>query len=250
MTKRIGCCLLFLLVMALSGLSMAQSKVYRNGFDPNFPPFTYVDDKGRSEGFDLKSLDWIAAEKGFQVQHLPMPWDDILMILGKGDIDIIASGLSITEERKKKVSFTIPYWTIRRVIVARLDAGLSVAEILAGGKKLGVQRGTTEARWIEDHLLKKGQRRFKLVYYDSAPQAVEDVVKGRIAGAAMDDAPARDARKKKPIQILGGFGMADENFGYAVRKEDIRLLQMLNDGLTKLMASPRWTELKKQFELE
>jgi polar amino acid transport system substrate-binding protein len=250
MAKRIGCCLLFALVVSFSGLSMAQTKVYRNGIDPNFPPFTYVDKNGVSEGFDVKALDWIAGEKGFQVIHLPMPWDDIINVLKKGDIDIIASGLSITEERKEKVSFTVPYWTIRPVIVARQDSGFTVSQILTKGKKLGVQRGTTEARWIEDHLIKKGVKQCKLVYYDSAPQALEDVVKGRIMGAAMDEAPARDAMKKKPIKILGGFGMADENFGYAVRKEDTNLLEMLNEGLTKLMASPRWAELKKRFELE
>lgn len=74
MAKRIGCCLLVALVFHFADLCMAQTRVYRNGFDPNFPPFTYVDEKGNSEGFDLEALDWIAAEKGFQVQHLPMPW--------------------------------------------------------------------------------------------------------------------------------------------------------------------------------
>jgi polar amino acid transport system substrate-binding protein len=63
----------------------------------------------------------------------------------------------------------------------------------------------------------------------------------------MDDAPAKDAVKKKPVKIVGTFGMPDENFGYAVRKEDTKLLEMLNAGLKKLMASPYWAELKKKF---
>lgn len=250
MGKRIGGSLLFVLVMALSGVSAAQTKIYRNGIDPNFPPFTYVDKQGLPDGFDIKALDWIGRDKGFQVKHLPMPWDDIIKVLQKGDIDIIASGLSITDQRKEQVNFTIPYWTIRPVIVIRQDSTLTLSQILDKGNRLGVQRGTTEAHWIEENLIKKGVKMCRLVYYDSAPHALEDVVKGRITGAAMDDAPARDAAKKMPVKILGGFGMADEHFGYAVRKEDARLLEMLNDGLTRLMASPHWAELKKQFELE
>ncbi|MEW6667563.1 MAG: ABC transporter substrate-binding protein [Thermodesulfobacteriota bacterium] len=250
MSKRIGCCLVFALVLPFSGHSMAQDRVYRNGIDPNFPPFTYVDKYGVSEGFDVKALDWIAREIGFRVEHLPMPWDDIIKVLKKRDIDIIASGLSITEERKEQVNFTIPYWTIKPVIVARQDSVLTVGQILDKGNKLGVQRGTTEAKWIEEHLVKKGVKKCTLVYFDSTPLAVEAVVKGRIAGAAMDDAPARDAARKRPVKIVGGFGMADERFGYAVRKEDTRLLEMLNEGLTRLMGSPHWAELKKKYELE
>ncbi|MBN1106065.1 MAG: amino acid ABC transporter substrate-binding protein, partial [Deltaproteobacteria bacterium] len=193
------------------------------------------------------SMDWIAKEMGFKVEHKPMDWDGIIPSLNAKKIDLIASGMSITDKRKEQVNFTIPYWTIKQVIVAKKDSKLTVDQMLAKGKKLGVQRGTTEAKWIEENLIKKGGKKFTLVYYDSAPLAVEDVVNGRIAGAAMDDAPAKDAVKKKPVRIAGGFGMPDENFGYAVRKQDTKLLEMLNAGLKKLMASPYWEELKKKY---
>ncbi len=117
------------------------------------------------------------------------------------------------------------------------------------GNKIGVQRGTTEAKWIEENLIKKQGKKFELVYYDSAPLAVEDVVNGRIVAAAMDDAPAKDAvNKKKAVKIIGGFGMPDETFGYAFRKEDTELLNNFNEGLKKIMASPAWEELKKKYE--
>jgi len=53
----------------------------------------------------------------------------------------------------------------------------------------------------------KAAKSFELAQYDSAPLAIEDVLNGRIVAAAMDDAPALDAAKKKPVKILGGFGM-------------------------------------------
>jgi polar amino acid transport system substrate-binding protein len=43
--------------------------------------------------------------------------------------------------------------------------------------------------------------------------------------------------------------MPDEEFGYAVRKEDKELLGKVNAGLKKLMASPTWNELKKKYDL-
>jgi len=225
----------------------ASAKVYINGIDANFPPFAYVDKDGVPDGFDVKSVDWIAKEMGFTVKHQPMDWDGIIPSLVAKKIDMVASGMSITDKRKEQVNFTIPYWKIAQVIVAPADCTQSVDELLSDGNKVGVQRGTTEAKWMKDNLIAKGKD-FSLVEYDSAPLAIEDILNGRIVGAAMDDAPAKDAMRKKPVKIIGRFGMASEDFGYAVRKEDTELLKMMNEGLQKLMASPYWEELKEKYK--
>ena len=252
MKRRIlGVFLAFILVFGFTLVTAAGAaeKVYINGIDANFPPFAYVDKNGKPDGFDVQALDWIAKEMGFKVEHKPMDWDGIIPSLRAKKIDIIASGMSVNEKRKQQVNFTIPYWKIEQVLVAPKDSKLTVEEILSGGNKVGVQRGTTEAKWMEENLIKKGKK-FTLVYYDSAPLAIEDVINGRIVAAAMDDAPAKDAVRKKPVKIVGTFGMPDEEFAYAVRKEDTQLLKTLNEGLKKLMASPYWEELKKKYELE
>ena len=235
--------------LTASGAAAAE-KVYINGIDANFPPFAYVDKNGKPDGFDVKSLDWIAKDQGFTVRHQPMDWDGIIPSLNAKKIDMIASGMSITDKRREQVNFTIPYWKIQQVLVAKKGSKLTVGQILDKGNKVGVQRGTTEAKGIEENLIKKGGKNFSLVYYDSAPLAIEDVLNGRIVAAAMDDAPAKDAVKKKPVKIVGQFGMPDEDFGYAVRKEDTELLKKLNAGLKKLMASPYWEELKKKYDLK
>ncbi len=65
----------------------------------------------------------------------------------------------------------------------------------------------------------------------------------------MDDAPANDAARKKPVKVIGGFGMPDEQFAYAVRKDDTKLLATLNQGLKELMASPHWQQLEVKYHL-
>ncbi len=242
-----GLVLLVGLFFIMNTNCMAKEKTYVNGIDANFPPFAYVDKNGNPDGFDVKAVDWIAKEMGFTVKHQPMDWDTIIPSLKAKKIDMIASGMSITEKRQQQVNFTIPYWKIAQVLVAKKDSTLTVDELLSKGNKIGVQRGTTEAKWMKENLIKKGKN-FKLMEYDSAPLAVEDVVNGRIFAAAMDDAPAKDAVRKKPVRIVGTFGMASEDFGYAVRKEDAELLNMLNEGLKRLMASPYWEELKVQYK--
>jgi polar amino acid transport system substrate-binding protein len=235
-----------LLVLSAT-FAIAEEKVYINGIDANFPPFAYVDKSGVPDGFDVKALDWIAKEMKFKVKHQPMDWDGIVPSLKAKKIDIVASGMSITDERRQQVNFTIAYWKIKQVLVGKKDAKITAEKALADGNKIGVQRGTSEAKWIEENLIKKGGKKFELVQYDSSPLAIEDVINGRIIAAAMDDQPALDAAKKKPVKILGTFGMADEQFAYAVRKEDTEFLKKLNEGLKKLMKSPYWAELKKNY---
>lgn len=235
-------------VLMIGGAAVAEDKVLINGIDANFPPFAYVDKSGNPAGFDVEAVNWIANKMGFKVKHQPTDWDGIVPALVAKKIDFVASGMSITEERKKAVNFTIPYWVIKQVMVAKADSTTDVETILKGNKKLGVQQGTSEAEFLKDMVGKNGVN-FTLRFYDSAPLAVEDVLNGRIDAAAMDDAPAQDAVNKKPVKIIGTFGMEEEDFGYAVRKEDADLLNKLNEGLKMLMADPYWEELKKKYEL-
>ena len=175
------------LMVSTAGALFAAEKVV-NGIDANFPPFAYIDKTGKAAGFDVEAMDWIAKEMGFQVEHTPIDWDGIITSLLTKKIDVIASGMSITEARAKQVNFSIPYWKIEQVLVIKNDSSLSLDDILKGGKALGAQQGTSEAKWLKEEAAKQGWN-FDLRYYSSAPLAVEDVLNGRIAAAAMDDAP-------------------------------------------------------------
>ncbi|MFO7876531.1 MAG: ABC transporter substrate-binding protein [Desulfovermiculus sp.] len=243
---------LFLLLVGLglvmvSGQGSWAKESYVNGIDANFPPFAYVDENGDPSGFDVDAVDWIAEEMGFEVKHQPMDWDGIIPNLLAEKIDFIASGMSITEKRKEKVNFSIPYWEIKQVVVLRENSDLSMDEVLNTGKRLGVQRGTTTADMLEEKIPEEGWD-ITVRYYDSAPLAVADLVNGRIDAAAMDDAPAAEAKRNRPVKILDSFEGEVEQFGYAVRKEDEELLQTLNEGLQSLMNDPYWDELIDKYE--
>lgn len=237
----------FSLLAMCSTAFAAKSKIV-NGIDANFPPFAYIDKTGQPSGFDVEAMDWIANDIGVEVSHQPIEWDGIITALLTKKIDIIASGMSATAERAKKVNFTIPYWIIKQVMVTKKGSPLTIEDILNGKKVIGVQQGTTEAKWLKAEAEKNGWN-YELRYYSSSPLSVEDVLNGRIDAAAMDDAPAHDAASKKDVQIVGTFGMHEEDFAYAVRKDNPELLEKVNTSLAKLMASPKWDELIKKYEL-
>jgi len=236
-----------ILTLVFAGHAFGADKL-TNGIDANFPPFAYIDKTGQPSGFDVEAMNWIAKEIGVEVSHQPIEWDGIITSLLTKKIDIIASGMSITKERAEQVNFSVPYWVIKQVMVTKKNSPLTIDEILTAKKTIGVQQGTSEAKWLKEEAAQKGWN-FELRYYSSSPLAVEDVLNGRIDAAAMDDAPAKDAASKKEVQIVGTFGMHDEQFGYAVRKDDKELLEKVNTALTKLMATPEWTELINKYDL-
>lgn len=240
--------LLSVAILVFAGQAQGADKLV-NGIDANFPPFAYIDKTGQPSGFDVEAMNWVAKEMGVEVTHQPIEWDGIITSLLTKKIDIIASGMSITEERAKKVNFSVPYWVIKQVMVTKKGSPLTIEDLLNGKKTIGVQQGTSEAKWLKSEAEKKGWN-FELRYYSSSPLAVEDVLNGRIDAAAMDDAPAKDAVSKKDVQIVGTFGMHDEQFAYAVRKDDKELLEKVNKALTKLMTTPTWNELIKKYELD
>lgn len=247
--------LMVIFILLLTGIwssnLWATGKVYVNGIDPDYPPFAYVDEKGNPTGFDVECLDWIAQEMGFEVKHQPTAWDGIIPNLLAGKIDLIYSGMSITEERKKVVDFSIPYWEINQALCVREDSDLNIIAALCGKYTVGSQRGCTAAEWIEEHLIKAGiLPKDNLKLYESFSLALKDLINGRIDSAMMDDVMIEDAlRKGQPIKIVGIIKTGEE-YGVAVRKEDKELKEMLNEGITRLKKSPKWDELIDKYFTE
>jgi len=243
MKKRSLLALVALLVAALPATVLA--KTYVNGIDANYPPHAYVDKQGSPAGFDVDAMNWIAQKMGFTVKHQPMDWDGIIPALLAKKIDMVCSGMSISPERQKKVTFSEPYWSVRKVFVVRDDSSLTLDDILKGGKRVGVQRGTNEHEILQKRLEDKSAN-FSLRFYDSSPMAIEDLLNGRADAVGLDSAPANDAISKgKKIKIVGDFAPADD-FGVAIRNEDKELQKLVNEGFKLLKADPYWKTLQEK----
>ena len=234
-----------LLSLTLVPSAFAEGKRYINGIDANYPPFAYVDETGKPSGFDVDSMTWIAKKMGFVVEHKPMDWDGIIPALLAKKIDMVCSGMSVSPERSARAQFSEPYWTIRKVFVAKNGSELTEEQVYNGKIRLGVQRGTNEHDMLEQAQA-ANKYNYTLRFYDSGPMAIEDLLNGRIDAVGLDSAPAEDAmRKGKPIKEIGKFG--EDLFAVAMRKDDAELAKTINEGYKLLMADPYWKELQAKY---
>jgi len=244
--------ILVLATIAVAAMTTAKANAETlvNGIDAGFPPFAFIDTDGKAKGFDVEAINWIGKEMGFEVKHQPVAWEGIIPSLVAKKVDFICSGMSITEKRKQQVNFTTPYWEVKNVFVVKKDTNLTVKDILTGDKKVGLQQGTAEEQWLTDAVKKPENKtwNFHKRQYSGAAMAIGDVVNGRIDAAGMNMAPAKDAIKNgQPIKIVGVFGDT-ESYACAVRKSDTKLLKKMNEGYRRLMANPKWEELKAKYK--
>ena len=239
----------FAMLALLLSVSTAQAaeKSYVNGIDANYPPFGYMDEKGQPAGFDVESMNWIAKKMGFKIEHKPIAWDGIIPALLAKQIDMIASGMSITPDRQKQVNFSTPYWNVARVFITKKDSSFTPADFASKKVKVGAQRGTNESKEFKKEVEAK-KYDVEVILYESSPLIVEDILNGRIQAGLMDSAPANDAiNKGKAVKTVGTFGETS-NFGIAMRKGDEELAKLVEEGYKLLKADPYWEELQKKYK--
>ena len=77
--------------------------------DATWPPMEYVDENKNIVGFDIDLVNEIAKAGGFEVEFKNTAWDGIFAGLATGNYQVIASSVTITEERKATMDFSEPY---------------------------------------------------------------------------------------------------------------------------------------------
>jgi polar amino acid transport system substrate-binding protein len=103
-----------------ANIALSGSNTVKLGTKAAFPPFEYVDGKD-IVGFDITMGQKIAKDYGTKLEVVDMAFDSLIPALQSGTIDFIAAGMSVTEERKKNVDFSDPYFASEQVIIVRAN---------------------------------------------------------------------------------------------------------------------------------
>ena len=242
---------LALLMGGSTASAAAEKEVYIVGCEVAWPPFEMVDEAGNYVGFDLDVMRAIAEVEGYKIEIVDVPWDTIIAGVLAGKYDIGASGFTITAERAESVDFSKPYYVSDQAVLIRTDSGLNIVTALGDGRKVGAQRGTTGAGWINDNLIEKGVK-VNLKLYETYPLAVLDLINKNIDAVVQDEPASRASAAKEKERIeVAGIIVTGEEFGFLVQKGDpYGLLPKINEGMKKLKASGEWDRLMTKYFVE
>ncbi|SDL55201.1 basic amino acid ABC transporter substrate-binding protein [Halarsenatibacter silvermanii] len=230
--------LVFALVLLFStGLA---AETYTVGTSAGFPPFEYVED-GEIVGFDIDLMEAIGEEQGFEVEFVDISFDSLIPGLNAGQFDIVAAGMTITEERAEVVDFTDPYFSANQAVLVREDSEDDLT-VLYGDNKLAVQTGTTGDLWVEENLQDPEIFTGDVTHFDTFVMAVQDLVNENVDGVVLDTPVAQRYAEENPVEMVAEI-ITGEEYGLAVADGNTELLEKLNEGLEQVRESGRMDEL-------
>ena len=213
---------------------------YIVGVSADFPPFESVEN-GEFVGFDIDLIKAIGEEMGFEVEIRDMSFDSLIAALVSGNLDIVISGMTITQERAEVVSFSKPYWTADQSVVVREDSDFNVT-VLFGKRNVGVQTGTTGDLWVEENLVETKILTGNFKRYDTYVLAMTDLINKNIDAIVLDAPVAEGFAKVRPVKVVAIL-KTYEDYGIAVNKGNKALLALINEGIDRLEASGKLDEL-------
>ena len=221
------------LLCLLCSSAMAGQRVVTVAHDATWPPMEFMDEQRNLVGYSIDYIDAVAKEAGITVEHKNVAWDGIFAGLAGKKYDVIASSVTITEQRAKVMDFTTPYYEVRQALITPKDTQVATIEDMAG-KKLGAQIGTT------GYMAIKKVKGVESLTFDEIGLAMAALASGRIDGVVCDDPVATNyimenkeyAAKMKVALVIP----ADEPefYGFAVVKGDKELLDLLNTAIASV----------------
>jgi polar amino acid transport system substrate-binding protein len=214
------------------------------------PPFEFTT-KGGPDGFDIALMQRIAAKLDREWQLVPYRganFNGIFAGLDDGSYDCIASGTTITPERKLRADFCPPYAVSGQSLVVDLSRHPQVRSIDdLKGLVIGVQRGNTSEPVAARLVAEKRAARVRVYAYDEIETALDDLSTGG-CDAFMKLAPVtawfvRDRPKLKVVQT----GITRELLGICVRKGNAALAEAIGKAQAALVADGAIAALIKNW---
>lgn len=216
--------------------------VLKIGVDVGYQPFEMKTKTGKIIGFDIDMAQKLADELGVKLEILNIEWDGIIPALLANKFHIIMGGMTITEKRKKRVSFTQPYLDVGQLALVSSKYKSQVREItdLNSSKyKIASRIGTTG-----EQAAKKFFPKAKYKGYQDRETAAMDVLFGRI-DAFIYDSPYINVfnttrGKKRTFTFKKPF--TEEPIGWAIKKNNPKFLNKLNEFLSSVKKSSFYSQ--------
>lgn len=230
-----------------SSSQVATGKVLRVGMNAEFAPFEFLDTNQKPQGFDVDLLNALAKEGKFEVEFRNTPWDSLFPALGNGDIDVVASGVTITEDRKKTMDFSDSYYQITQVVLVPANKNVQNIEDLKKLSKVGVVTGHTG-----DFAAQKifGATSSNVARFDTLPLLMKEIESSGVDAAISDSAVVANYVKNnsdKGFKIIQIPDFEVENYGLAVRKGDTETLNKLNSALKAIRDNGEYAKIEAKY---
>ena len=230
------------------GEGSSEEKTYKVGIDTTYPPFEF-EEGGEYTGIDIDLINAISESQGFAIEFEPMDFGGIIPALQANQLDVAIAGMSITDERKKVVDFSDPYFDAGLSLVVSTDNNDITALEDLEGKTVAVKSGTTGSKFAMDNEAEYG---YTVTQFEDSPSMFQEVSNGN-ADVLLEDYPViAYAISESGLDLKTvGERLTGDQYGIAVLKgENADLLEKINAGLQELRDSGEYDEILNKYIAE
>ena len=198
----------------------------RVGVTPNFPPVIF-NQRGQLAGIEVELMRMVGRDLRRPVKAVVLPWDELMDALLSGHVDVIMSGMSITDARKMRIAFTKPYMSSGLMALMRqadADDFTASADVEQFMGQIGVVPGTTGHAYV-----RKTCENAHLVEVASPDDAAVLLQRNQI-DLFVDDIPSifwQSSIHEADLSALM-IRLTNEQIAWAVRRDQLQLLSQLN----------------------
>ena len=217
-----------------------EKKVLTMATNAEFPPYEYYEGD-KVVGIDAEVAALIADKLGMELKIVDVAFDSIIPGVQAGKYDMGMAGMTVTDERLEKVSFSTSYATgVQSVIVKDGGAVASLDDI--AGKKIGVQTSTTGDIYASDEFGEES-----VVKYDNGAAAVQGLIAGKVDCVIIDNEPAKSyVAANEGLSILD-TEYAVEDYAICFAKENTELQTAVDEALKALIADGKVAEVVAKY---
>jgi polar amino acid transport system permease protein/polar amino acid transport system substrate-binding protein len=194
-------------------------------------------------GFEVEIADALARKLGVRARMVQNQWDGLVPALQRGDFDIALNGLEITDEHRRQIALSQPYYVYSQQIITRKD-NPSLTNLLAlKGHVVGTLSGTVAQRLMERTV------GIDVRVYPGQVEPFRDLNNGRLDAVMLDLPIAVYYLTKEPNLKRSGDPFAPGFYGIGVRQEDTALLLALNQAIAELRADGTLEKICRKWGL-
>lgn len=227
LSAALACMLTALLLLTACDRQEKQTTTYTVGMEATFPPYEFY--RGTEiVGIDVDILKEIGRRNGVQFKLEDMAFDSIITAVQTGKVDVVASGLTVTEDRRRQVNFSRSYAGARQVIIVPEGSPVKgVADLK--NVRVGVQHGSSGDTYVTEHICEPER-------YTNGALAISAMNAGKVDAVVLDNAPAENHVAGSHGLIILPEAVVEEEYAMALRKGNDALLTMINITLDEMEA--------------
>ena len=233
------------LTLAIPPAAQAQSeRTLTVASSATYAPFAFENSAKEVVGFDIDIINAIAQKQGLKLNIVNTPFTSIFASLNNGDVDLVISGVTITEKRKQSFDFSAPYFEARQLIAVPENSTVKSLQDIKGKKVAVVSASTADD--VDSKLLGKASgdiRRF-----ESTPLIISELASGGVDVAIGDNGViAYRVAQTQGLKTVDDPDFPQEFFGIVFRQGDDALRQEIDAGLAALRADGTYNTLYKKW---